>query len=111
MVFRQVDDCLTVYNITLDSLSRREHDDSDDYVRWGLAYLKDATPRVRGDYFLTSAVGAAARARSIPAVRRAIATGFAQGRPGAGAIVYAGGKLIHAAVASTRTAQRAETAP
>jgi glycosyltransferase involved in cell wall biosynthesis len=109
IVFRQLDDCLTVYNITTDSVSRRDHDDSDEYVRWGLAYLRDATPRVRGDYFLTSAVGAAARARSISGVRRAIATGFAHGRPGAGAIVYAGGKLVHAAVASTRTAQRAGT--
>jgi glycosyltransferase involved in cell wall biosynthesis len=110
IVFRQLSDCLSVYNVTADSASRRHHDDSDDYVRWGLAYLTDSTARVRGDYFLTSAVSAAARAGSVSSVRQAISTGFEQGRPGAGAIVYAGGKLLHAAV-NCMLAGRGESTP
>lgn len=109
IVFRQLDDCLSVYNVTAGSASRRDHDDSDDYVQWGLAYLSDATARVRGDYFLTSAVSAAARAGSTSSVRQAITVGFEQGRPGLGAILYAGGKLAHAAVASTLFAKGAGT--
>ncbi|GAA1460720.1 glycosyltransferase family 2 protein [Williamsia maris] len=96
LLFCHVPDCLTVYNVTAGSVSNTTVDDSARYIRWGQTYLGDATARARGDYFLTSATSAAAKAHSPRGVVNAVRAGFEFGRPGPSAVVYAGAKLVKA---------------
>ncbi len=64
------------------SVSRSGVDRSPDYIDWGVRELADETPRVRGDYMLTYAVGSALGAGSVHGVARSIAAGVRYGRPG-----------------------------
>ncbi len=64
------------------SVSRPGVDRSRELIEWGLKELADESPRVRGDYMLTSAVGSALGAGSLGGVLRSIAAGARHGRPG-----------------------------
>ncbi|MEH3138902.1 MAG: glycosyltransferase [Mycobacterium kyogaense] len=64
------------------SVSRAGIDRSAEYIDWGVRELADESPRVRGDYMLTSAVGSALGAGSLRGVTRSIAAGVRYGRPG-----------------------------
>ncbi|MCV7217314.1 glycosyltransferase family 2 protein [Mycobacterium crocinum] len=64
------------------SLSRSGVDRSKVYIAWGVKELADESPRVRGDYMLTSGVGSALGAGSPRGVARAIMAGVRYGRPG-----------------------------
>ncbi|WP_072803506.1 glycosyltransferase family 2 protein [Rhodococcoides yunnanense] len=92
-VFRHVPDCFSIYNIGANSVSRRPLDMSEKYIAWGREHLHTETGRVRGDYFLTSAVAAAASARSLRSIGRSVSVGFSEGSPGLGAILYAATKF------------------
>lgn len=89
----QVPECFSIYNVNGDSISRSQVDRTDEYLAWGHKHLAGENARVRGDYYLTSAVTAAATAHSLNSIRRAITCGFTDGRPGPGAIFYAAAKL------------------
>ncbi|WP_415976053.1 glycosyltransferase family 2 protein [Rhodococcus sp. 077-4] len=92
LVIRHVPQCYSIYNVSENSVSRRSVDVSDKYIEWGREHLGDAPARVRGDYFLFSAVTAAASAQSLRGIRRSVASGFSEGRPGVPAMVYAAAK-------------------
>lgn len=98
LTFRHVPDCFSIYNISTESVSRSTDDVTERYIEWGLKHLMNSTPRVRGDYFLFSAVTAAASAKSLGSIRRAVVIGFSEGRPGIGAMTYAAAKFGKAAV-------------
>ncbi|SNT40687.1 glycosyltransferase family 2 protein [Rhodococcoides kyotonense] len=98
LTFRHVPDCFSIYNISDNSVSRRSTDVSEKYIEWGRENLREASTRVRGDYFLSSAVTAAASARSLASIRRAVTAGFAEGQPGLGAMAYAAAKFGTTAV-------------
>ncbi|MFI8565520.1 glycosyltransferase family 2 protein [Rhodococcus sp. NPDC078407] len=93
LVIRQVAQCYSIYNVSENSVSRRSVDVSERYIQWGREHLGDATARARGDYFLFSAVTAAASAQSLRGIRRSVVSGFSQGRPGVPAMLYAAAKF------------------
>lgn len=78
----QVAEPLVDIDWTAMSVSRSGVDRSQDYIDWGVRELGDETPRVRGDYMLTFAVGSALGAGSFRGVGRSIAAGVRYGRPG-----------------------------
>lgn len=87
------------------SVSRSGVDRSQEYIDWGLRELADESPRVRGDYLLTSAVGSALGAGSFRGVARSIAAGVRYGRPGrlayasaAKSVLRLSGKRVRSAV-------------
>ncbi|MBX7450654.1 glycosyltransferase [Mycolicibacterium sp. 3033] len=79
---------------TAASLSRAGVDRSADYIDWGVRELAGESPRVRGDYMLTSAVGSALGAGSWRGVTRSIAAGVRYGRPGSLAWASAAKSLL-----------------
>lgn len=85
----QLAEPLVQYGLTPDSLSRMKADRTDDYIRWGQAELAEETPRIRGDYLLTSPIAAALSAGSVAGVLRSVVAGVRCGRPGPWAMVYA----------------------
>ncbi|MDQ1181968.1 glycosyltransferase family A protein [Rhodococcus sp. SORGH_AS_0301] len=93
LVIRQIAECYTIYTVTSDSVSRSFDDRTADYIDWGDTYLGSSSARTRGDYFLTSAVTAAASAHSASGVVSAIGHGMTHGRPGPMAYLYAMAKL------------------
>ncbi|OZC78487.1 hypothetical protein CH282_22245 [Rhodococcus sp. 06-418-1B] len=103
LTFRHVPECFSIYNISDDSVSNRNDDVSEDYIAWGRQNLTRSSARVRGDYYLFSAVTAAASARSLRSIRRAVRIGFTEGRPGAGAIVYAAAQFSRTALQHAMT--------
>ncbi|CAH0153389.1 glycosyltransferase family 2 protein [Rhodococcoides fascians] len=103
LVIRHVPECFSIYNVSENSVSRRHEDVSERYIQWGREHLGDATARVRGDYFLFSAVTAAASAQSLGGIRNAVVSGFAEGRPGFPAMVYAAAKFGRTALRQVRT--------
>ncbi|AQA06256.1 hypothetical protein BVC93_09070 [Mycobacterium sp. MS1601] len=76
------------------SLSRSGTDHSKELIAWGIRELAGESPRVRGDYMLTSAVGSALGAGSFRGVAGAIVTGARFGRPGALAWASAAKSLL-----------------
>lgn len=68
---------------TAASVSRAGVDRSAEYIDWGRRELAGESARVRGDYMLTSAVGSALGAGSLPGVLASIRAGVRYGRPGA----------------------------
>jgi hypothetical protein len=76
------------------SLSRSGTDRSTELIEWGVRELAGESPRVRGDYMLTSAVGSALGAGSWRGVTTAIAAGARFGRPGALAWASAAKSLL-----------------
>lgn len=80
---------LSTYNVDGSSLSRASTDRTDEYLEWGLRYLDEESPRVRGDYLCTSPVSAAVSARSLAGVCRSAWSAFRHGRPGPFAVTYA----------------------
>ncbi|WP_230678275.1 glycosyltransferase family 2 protein [Rhodococcoides fascians] len=93
LTIRHVPECFSIYNIGENSVSRSSVDVSEQYIEWGREHLRDASARVRGDYFLFSAVTAAASAQSLYGIRRSVVSGFSEGRPGVPAMVYAAAKF------------------
>ncbi|MET0930424.1 MAG: glycosyltransferase [Aeromicrobium sp.] len=93
----QLPDALAVYRVGDGSLSTTLDDDSPAYIAWGRQHLDVVAPRTRGDYYLTSAVTAAAGAGSVAGMLRAARAGFAEGRPGPGATAYATLKIAQVA--------------
>lgn len=85
----QVPDVLGTYDAGGPSSSRSATDRTDEYIRWGLRYLSDESPRVLGDYLCTSPVSAAVHARSLAGVRNAVSAAIRNGRPGPAALAYA----------------------
>ncbi|CAN5259857.1 glycosyltransferase family 2 protein [soil metagenome] len=67
---------------TAASLSRSGVDQSPALIQWGISELANESPRVRGDYMLTSPVSSALGAGSPGGVARAILAGVRYGRPG-----------------------------
>ncbi|MGB3482376.1 MAG: glycosyltransferase family 2 protein [Mycobacterium sp.] len=67
---------------TVASLSRSGVDRSADLIDWGIRELADETPRVRGDYLLTSPVGSALGAGSMCGVANSVGAAIRNGRPG-----------------------------
>ena len=82
-------DVLSTYHVGNSSLSHSSLDRADEYIAWGLEYLGEESPRVRGDYLCTSPVSAAVSARSLAGVRRSMWSAVRHGRPGPFAVVYA----------------------
>lgn len=76
------------------SLSRSGTDRSVELIEWGKRELAGESPRVRGDYMLTSAVGSALGAGSWRGVITAIVTGARFGKPGALAWASAAKSLL-----------------
>ena len=76
------------------SVSRAGIDRSAEYIDWGVRELGGESPRVRGDYMLTSAVGSALGAGSVRGVTRSIAAGVRYGRPGSLAWASAAKSLV-----------------
>ncbi len=86
----QLPDALVDYGWSEESLSRSAVDRADEYVSWGRSELTSSSPRVRGDYHLTSPVTAAVAADSLSGIARSVVTGVRDGRPGPWAFAYAG---------------------
>ncbi|GAB2567724.1 glycosyltransferase family 2 protein [Nocardia heshunensis] len=80
---------LGTYHVGAESVSQSSADRVDDYIAWGLEYLRDESPRIRGDYLCTSPVSAAVAAGSITGVGRALRAALRHGRPGPFALAYA----------------------
>ncbi|MFW0795322.1 glycosyltransferase family 2 protein [Gordonia sp. CPCC 205515] len=89
VVWCQVPDVLSTYDVQGVSLSRSRQDRTAEYVGWGLGHLTGESPRVRGDYLCTSPVSAAVSAQSPAGVLRALTAGVRHGRPGIAALLYA----------------------
>ncbi|WP_206491982.1 glycosyltransferase family 2 protein [Rhodococcus sp. KRD162] len=102
LAIKQVPECFSIYNVSENSVSRRSVDLSEKYIEWGREHLRDATARVRGDYFLFSAVTAAASAQSLRGIRKSVVSGFSEGRPGLPAMVYAAAKFGRTALWQVR---------
>ncbi|WP_253647282.1 glycosyltransferase family 2 protein [Williamsia deligens] len=98
LVIRHAPECLTIMRVDHPSVSRTVHDDSHDYIAWGLEHLGSTTARARGDYFLTNPVVAAVAGGSPHGVWRSITTGVRAGRPGASAILFACLQLVRSLV-------------
>ena len=86
------------------SISRSKTDRSKTLIDWGIRELADETPRVRGDYMLTSAVGSALLAGSFRGVASSISAGVRHGRPGALAWASAAKSLMKLGVGRTKAA-------
>ncbi|BAW04945.1 glycosyl transferase [Nocardia seriolae] len=85
----QVPEVLGTYFVGGESVSRSDADQVDDYIAWGLEYLRTEPPRIRGDYLCTSPVSAAVAAGSLSGVGRALRAALRHGRPGPFAVAYA----------------------
>jgi hypothetical protein len=85
----QLAEPLSIYNVHSPSVSRDVSDRTDTYIRWGLDYLGNESPRLLGDYLCTSPVSAAVSAGSLVGVRRAVSAALRHGRPGPFALAYA----------------------
>ncbi|MEV6768616.1 glycosyltransferase family 2 protein [Nocardia sp. NPDC051030] len=85
----QVPEVLGTYYVGAESVSRSTADRVDDYIAWGLEYLRAESPRIRGDYLCTSPVSAAVAAGSLTGVGRALRAALRYGRPGPFALAYA----------------------
>lgn len=86
------------------SVSRSKVDRSKTLIEWGIRELADETPRVRGDYMLTSAVGSALLAGSIRGVAASISAGVRYGRPGPLAWASAAKSILKLGEGRIRTA-------
>ncbi len=86
------------------SVSRSKADRSKILIEWGIRELADETPRVRGDYMLTSAVGSALLAGSIRGVAASISAGVRYGRPGPLAWASAAKSILKLGEGRIRTA-------
>jgi hypothetical protein len=82
-------EALSIYNVHGRSVSRDSSDRTRIYIRWGLNYLGQESPRVLGDYLCTSPVSAAVSANSLGGVGRAVWSAVRHGRPGVAALSYA----------------------
>lgn len=102
LIIKHVPECFSIYNVSENSVSRQSADVSEKYIEWGREHLRGATARVRGDYFLFSAVTAAASAQSLGGIRKSVASGFSEGRPGLPAMVYAAAKFGRTAIRQVR---------
>ncbi|RMB77375.1 glycosyltransferase family 2 protein [Rhodococcus sp. SBT000017] len=98
----QLNDPFVIYRVTPNSLSNNGKNDVSRYLDWGQEHLHDASPRVRGDYYLTSPVAAAASAGSTLGIRQAIRVGSNRGSPGIWAVLYAVAKLLTVSVRAVR---------
>jgi glycosyltransferase involved in cell wall biosynthesis len=99
----QLPEVLSIYNVDGVSVSRQRSDCTDLYIEWGLEYLSDESPRVRGDYLCTYPVSAAVSARALSGVGRSIRAALRHGRPGAHALGYAtlnGARIVLISAAS-----------
>jgi hypothetical protein len=85
----QLPETLTRYHVEAQSVSRQSQDLTASYIQWGLDFLHDESPRVRGDYLCTNPVSAAVSARSLRGVGLALRAALRHGRPGPYAISYA----------------------
>ncbi|WP_328601611.1 glycosyltransferase family 2 protein [Nocardia terrae] len=85
----QVPQVLGTYHVGGESVSRASVDRVDDYIAWGLEYLRAESPRIRGDYLCTSPVSAAVAAGSAAGAGRALRAALRHGRPGPFALAYA----------------------
>ncbi|MDI9894235.1 glycosyltransferase family 2 protein [Rhodococcus sp. IEGM 1381] len=99
----QLADPYVVYRVGSNSLSNNAFTSVDRYIDWGRQYLRGASARTRGDYYLTSPVAAAVSAGSVAGLLRAVRAGFRHGSPGVWAVLYAVAKL---GALMTRTARR-----
>lgn len=111
LVVRQLDDALVRYDAAGAGVSRsislaRELD-------WAREYLRSATPRDRGDYYLGSVMTYARREAEMGAMVRVFSEGLRVGRPGAPAVGYACGAvaagLLKAVAAGVREPWRRGT--
>ena len=76
------------------SISRPQADRSKTLIEWGIRELADESPRVRGDYMLTSPIGSALSVGSFRGVSSSIRAGFRYGRPGPVAMASATKSLL-----------------
>lgn len=94
----QLPEVLSTYHVAHSSLSRQQADLTDSYIDWGLRYLADESPRVRGDYLCSSPVSAAVAARSLSGIGRSVRASFRHGRPGWPALGFAALSAVRVAV-------------
>jgi hypothetical protein len=108
LVVRQLRDALVTYDATGTGVSRSITLDKE--LAWAREYLRSASRRDRGDYYLGSIMAYARREGPIGAMWDVLAEGLRSGRPGAPALGYACGaiasRLVRAAAVGWKRPQR-----